>query len=1601
MKKIICLLGAHLTARARMGARLYGRLKARLLARALVLRLLSLCRRIRTALRRIRQKHLPFPAKYGPPTVEAFFQVRPGPRADTWESEGPDPQLTLVPPFPRGWVRLTVHIEAATRRGDRARLYLDNGAGYNETDTYDLGPVNSEHARYLSFTQNTVGLRLDPMLGPGTFRIRKLEIHPVSLDEAREAISKGSLERFNQKDGEGDALHAEPPQGFVVPKAIELYDAWLEVNQWGARRESLLRKRLAGAATLPRLSVIMPVYNPPLEFLDLAIRSVVGQVYESWELCAADDASADQGVGQLLRGWAAQEPRIRAVFRSDNGGISAASNTAAETATGEYLVFLDNDDQLAPDALGEVALYLSEHPDTDVLYSDEDKVDALGRRYDPQFKPDWSPELLLSFMYMAHLLVIRRSLFQELGGLRSAFDGSQDYDLALRATEAARHVGHIPKVLYHWRSLPTSTASSGHSKPGSFRAGQTALEEALQRRGVKASVSQPDWAVRAACGYFTHQFPDTGPKVAIIIPTRNQTDVLSACIDSLARTTYRNYEVVIVDNGSDNPATLEYLKASPHRVLRILSAGGQFNFAALNNEAVREVDCDYVLFLNDDTEVISPAWLSQMVGYLGISGVGAVGARLIFPDGVVQHAGVVHSRLGVGPWHAFRLTHPADPGHAGYSLVARNYSAVTAACMLTPRELFLEQGGFDQDAFPVAYNDVDYCYRLLASGYRVVYCPTAELVHHEARSRGDDHDPGELANLRSRYREFRDRYYNPNLFEDGTVRVQARTVAPRVGKPIRALMCTVNLNLEGAPIDQLEMTVGLRDRGVIEPIVHSPQDGPLRAEYERLGIRVEVRDTSLGSVFNPEGYTNAIGAFAAWLKDLEVEIVYGNTLMTFYAIAAAKEAGLPSIWNPRESQDWQTYYDGWGHYVAGRALRCFEYPYMIVFTANASLNRFKELCSRHNFTNIHDGLDRSSFEARLRTAPREAARDKLGVQPDEVVILTAGVVCERKGQLDVVGALSRLSTDTVRHIRWFVVGERPGPDSIALRASVEAMGGYSSTRVIIVPETPAIIEYYAAADIYCCTSRWESFPRVILEAMAAGLPIITTPVNGIVEQVRRGRNGLFYEPGDVAGLADNVSLLVNDQELRQRLGRASPVVLSSIISYESMLEAYAEVFREAWLSGCPRAGDRARTLGGTGTAHSSNGNRSGPPGSENGGPCLEEDARRLAGPASERGLGGPRYSIDEPPMAIGGSRVESPFWIKGWLAPQPGCSLSAVEIRVNGVPRARAVLGLKREDVQTLIGGLDTLWSGFEAELFVDGLVGQAAAIQLVGCFQERQVPLAEFRVQVQGVGRVVRRRERSWTLQELLACPECFGRMREEVQNFRCDECGRGFEKRRGTPIFVPAGQLVQSRLLHTAPTHPNTEAYDLIIKKAAGGIVLDYGAGNPRQSDYHPNVVFHEFVQYANTDVVSTCDRLPYRDNTFDAVISKAVFEHLARPWEAAMEIHRVLKPGGVVHVDTAFMQPLHGDPHHYFNMTLAGVREIFKPFKHVRSGIKPYQLPSFGYQMQIESMMDHLRSEEWRLRLQELKEAIMKDLDASLDEIGRERVAAGFFFEGVKEQ
>jgi glycosyltransferase involved in cell wall biosynthesis len=463
-------------------------------------------------------------------------------------------------------------------------------------------------------------------------------------------------------------------------------------------------------------------------------------------------------VWRILQEYARQDSRVRAERAERSGGIVAATQSALAMARGDFIVFLDHDDELAPEALLVVAAKLGAEPDLDLVYSDEDKIDERGRRVEPFFKPEWSPDLLLSMNYVSHLTVVRRTLLDAVGGLRTGFEGSQDYDLVLRLVERTQRIGHVPRVLYHWRKVPGSTAVVPEAKPYALDSASRALEEALARRETPGRVSS------SAPGLYHVRYDVRGqPLVSIVMPTRNKADMLRTCVESIeSRTRWGCWELTVVDNGSTDPEALAYLEelGRRHRVIR---DERPFNWSALNNAAARGVCGDHLLFMNNDMEVISDEWLEALLEHAQRPEVGAVGARLLYPDGTVQHAGVV---LGVGGVanHAFRALVAEDPGYFGLAHVARDVSAVTGACLMTRREAFERQGGFDEQ-LGVAFNDIDYCLRLGRAGLRVVYTPFALLCHHESATRGTLHPQENEEFMWAQWRSVieDDPYYSPNL----------------------------------------------------------------------------------------------------------------------------------------------------------------------------------------------------------------------------------------------------------------------------------------------------------------------------------------------------------------------------------------------------------------------------------------------------------------------------------------------------------------------------------------------------------------------------------------------------------------------------------------------------------------------------------------------------------------------------------------------------------------------------------------------------------------------------------------------------------------------
>jgi len=525
----------------------------------------------------------------------------------------------------------------------------------------------------------------------------------------------------------------------------------------------------------PLFSIIMPVYNAPVYFLRKAIESVQKQVYQNWQLCIADDASTNADIKKVLAEYSAKDKRVKVVFREVNGHISQASNSALELATGEYMVLLDQDDELRPHSLYMVAKVLNEHPGLALIYSDEDKIDEQGNRYDPYFKTDWNRDLFYGQNMINHLGVYKLSLVKRVNGFRTGFEGSQDYDLALRCLEHIyqSQIYHIPHVLYHWRAVSGSTAAITGNKQYAYEAGLKALNEHLQRTAQAATaVENINYSYRVKW-----QVPKPEPKVSIVIPTKDKVEVLRTCVTSiLKKTHYKNYEVLVIDNKSIEPATFDYYKTIQafSKQVHVHSYNFEFNFSAITNYGVRQAAGEIVLLLNNDTEVINEDWMEEMVSHCVRKEVGAVGAKLFYPNGQIQHAGVFLSGGHPGI-HIYLKKQKEDPGYFNKLNLVQNYSAVTAACLAVRKELYFEVGGLDEKNLRVAYNDVDFCLKLREAGYKNVWTPFAQLIHYESLSRGSDMTEinlprfkQEQAFMRAKWEDtlVHDPFFNPNLSYD-------------------------------------------------------------------------------------------------------------------------------------------------------------------------------------------------------------------------------------------------------------------------------------------------------------------------------------------------------------------------------------------------------------------------------------------------------------------------------------------------------------------------------------------------------------------------------------------------------------------------------------------------------------------------------------------------------------------------------------------------------------------------------------------------------------------------------------------------------------------
>lgn len=542
-----------------------------------------------------------------------------------------------------------------------------------------------------------------------------------------------------------------------VPVGPIPYGQWqVDIEaQFRARRQELAQE-IAEWSEKPLVSVVMPTYNSKAQWLEDAVNSLRSQPYEFWELIISDDHSGDSETKAALGRLATLDDRISLILSENNTGISENINRGVNAVKGELITVLDHDDTLAPAALYEVVKAWNNQR-FDILYSDEDKLGEKAYE-DPFFKPDYSPDYLLSCNYINHMTVYNRLILERVGLFRSTYDGAQDYDLLLRASEVSDTIVHLPHVLYHWRKVPGSTASSFDSKSYAHDAGRRAIEQALERRAERGKVLDT--------GYPGHYRVDrtlyATPLVSIIIPIRDQVNLLKNCIDSLLKSTYTNYEIIVIDNGSREAETLCYLNSLEWCTIARYDI--PFNYSRLNNLAVGLARGPYLVFLNNDIEVVSPDWLEQMLQHAQRLNVGVVGAKLMYPDGRLQHAGII---LGIGgvAGHSHKYANRYANGYFSTLVDVRNYSAVTGACMMVRRQVFLDVGGFDEEHLAVSFNDVDLCLRIREEGYLCVYTPYAELFHYESLTRGAKVNYHEIFYMQRRWEHLltSDPYFNPHF----------------------------------------------------------------------------------------------------------------------------------------------------------------------------------------------------------------------------------------------------------------------------------------------------------------------------------------------------------------------------------------------------------------------------------------------------------------------------------------------------------------------------------------------------------------------------------------------------------------------------------------------------------------------------------------------------------------------------------------------------------------------------------------------------------------------------------------------------------------------
>jgi len=984
--------------------------------------------------------------------------------------------------------------------------------------------------------------------------------------------------------GHGEAKKIPP--AIIRRRDQDPYTRWCWHNRLTPRLRAALQQDADALVRSggPLISVVVPAYNTPEKYLRELLDCLRQQLYPRWELCIADDASPQPHVRRILEEAARTDARIKPFFRPTNGHIAAATNSALTIATGEFVALLDHDDLLPHDTLLHIAEAIARHPTVGYLYTDEDKIDDTGRHYDPQFKGGWSPEMAITHNYTHHLTVIRRTIVEQAGRLRPDFNGAQDIDLFLRCWELIedKDVIHVPFIGYHWRAHAESTATRGDQKGYLFDAARRGIAETIQRRQLRAEPMLPEFAKQyALC---LHQLKWDAAilrenPVTIVIPTKNRADLLRTCLDSLARTTPReSVKIIVVDDNSDDAETLALLKSLSSRsdlrgeVVNAPASPDGFNYSRLVNLGTARADTPLVLHLNNDVEALTPGWLEDMAGWLSIAGVGIVGAKLLYPDGTLNHAGISLSRHDGLPHVLFEKEPAEDLGYLFLPHAARNVAAVTGACLLTRTALYRQLQGFDEEKLAVAYNDVDFCLRAQAAGFRTVYTPQATLRHTGSASRGNTYAEREHVEYLARHGGYRDPYHSETLsFPPANLPLNPyHQRYAQTARPFRALVLTHNLNYEGAPIFIYELARFLAEQPGVTITIASPTEGPLRSRFEALGLRVEIWNASaMMEAKSPTDFASALTKFAGTRSWDDTDIFICNTMLTFWGVHLAAHLGKSSALYIHESKAVSRFFQASLLPALHPTVEdAFRLATRVIFTARSTSEVFTELNANDNFRLLNSWVDFARIEQFAAMHDRAALRRKHGLDPDAVIIVNIGSVCERKGQHIYIRGIELLRKELPtlfpdQKIQWTMVGARPGLYMETLAEDIQLMG---LQEIKIFHETGDIYDFYRLADILVCTSFEESFPRVLLEAMVFGTRIVSTDVNGIAEMLTNTDEAYLVPAGDPFKLAAALKLALADHIAgNQKMLSMAYARAARNYHQTRAFPPHLQMMREAWL----------------------------------------------------------------------------------------------------------------------------------------------------------------------------------------------------------------------------------------------------------------------------------------------------------------------------------------------------------------------------------------------------------------------------------------------------